>query len=53
MIAFIYSVSVILAFLLGLSLSRKKPKFKKLKKEEAITLKEIQNFLNYDGNVQE
>ncbi len=54
MIAFIYSVSVILAFLLGYVLPKGAKTIKKRRKnEELISLKEIKNFLSYDGNAQE
>lgn len=52
MMAFIYSVSLILAFLVGFYLPKRKIKILR-KKEESIDLKEIRNFLNYDGNEQE
>ena len=49
---FIYTVSIILAFLLGRFLPKRKIKVLR-KKEEPIDLKEIRNFLNYDGDLQE
>ena len=54
MIAFLYTVSILLAFLLGRFLPKEKVSVKaKRKKEELLSLKEIQNFLTYDGNRQE
>lgn len=49
---FIYCVSLILAFLLGRLLPKRKIKVLR-KKEQSMDLKEIRNFLNYDGNMQE
>lgn len=49
---FIYTLSIILAFLSGRFLSKQKIKILR-KKEESIDLKEIRNFLNYDGDLQE
>ena len=48
----VYFVSVILAFLLGWFVPKKKIKTLR-KKATAIDLKEIQNFLSYDGEVQQ
>lgn len=52
MMAFTYSVSIILAFLLGYFLPKRKIKALR-KKHQTIALKEITNFLNYDGQLQE
>ena len=49
---FIYCVSLVLAFLLGRFSPKRKIKVLR-KKEKSIELKEIRNFLNYDGNMQE
>lgn len=52
MIVFIYSVSLILAFLLGYYLPKRKIKILR-KKQESVDLREIKNFLSYDGDIQE
>jgi len=49
---FIYCVSVIFAFLLGRFLPKRKIKVLR-KREKSMEFKEIRNFLNYDGDLQE
>lgn len=54
MIAILYAVSVVLAFLLGYVVPKgKSPMRSPRKNEELLSLKEIKNFLTYDGNEQE
>ncbi len=54
MIVFLYAVSVISAFFLGFFLPKEKTPIKTRRQgEELLSLKEIENFLTYDGSEQE